>query len=519
MSESLRILRDMDVMLGQKAKQVRSFMLVLWVFLLGVSWEVEAKREPRVSVLMQAYQKTASASERLVILKNITLLGEKAAPAKKFLVRVSQEKDWKLRREAVIALGHLGAAAIGPHIRSITARSLDTHWEVRMAATQVLYQTAQGAWLKKALPWLVGLVHDARPEVRVAAVEALGRLGKKARHSLPTLLHALRDPHAQVKQEALIAIRSLGRTAVAALPELKRLLKSKDYLTRTLAAQSLAAWGKDAWSASLELGEALADPEMSVRLAAARALAGIGAQGLSVLRKNISHRLLVVRLASVYALRLQLPNKDVVSILQGALKREKAPAMQEALMLTLGHAGDAGAPAVSEMIPFLNASRDALRQAAILGLSQIGRASVPALQKAALTNSWWLRVAALDALGAIGPKAAAAAPSLLACLHHPQWQVRRTAAMVLPAIGAGMVAFWPEQHAVKELIRALLDGQWRVRYAAITALRWFGPKARSAQTALKKQTTAKEAVVRRAALLALAALQGPAKVKRKKTKP
>ncbi len=180
--------------------------------------------------------------------------------------------------------------------------------------------------------------------------------------------------------------------------------------------------------------------------------------------------------------------------------------VQEAAILAVGSAEQSGASAVDAVYRSTRRKR-LCAKGAIWTLSRIGKAAVPALHKAALLDSWWWRVAAIDALGAIGPAAAPAALSLLQGLHHPQWQVRRSAAFAIPTIGRELLRYWPAKHAVSELIRALLDGQWQVRYGAIAALRWYGPQAVAAIPALQKQLTANEPIIRQAAQRALRVIQ------------
>jgi HEAT repeat protein len=468
--------------------------------------------------LVTKYQAAASVPAKVEILDAIGRWREKAKAATPFLLATLKDRDFAIRRAALLALGDVGGKELGAHLSLVRAASLEAHWMVRMAAVQVLFQAAKRGWFTKCFPWLVALVHDTRPEVRVAAVESIGRLGVRARAALPTLLHALRDPHPQVHQEAIVAIRPMRSGITKALPRLRELLTSKDYLTRTLVAKTLAEWGIKAWPLTAQLGEALGDPELPVRLAAAHALAQIGERSLTALQKALRDPRKEVRLAAIKALEERAKTPAAFAILQTALA-DKDTTVQEAAILAVGSAESFAKPAIPALIAYLNSPQAPLRQGAVWTLSRIGKAAVPALQKAALSNAWWLRVAALDTLGAIGPMASPAAPSLLQSLHHTQWEVRRSAALAIPTVGPDLLRHWPTKHAVSELIRALLDGQWRVRYGAITALRWYGFQANVAIPALQKQLIAKEPIIRKAAQRALSAIQKTAPANRKNNVP
>jgi len=106
---------------------------------------------------------------------------------------------------------------------------------------------------------------DRSPEVRGAAVVALGRLGDPS--AIPLLKKALGDPVNRWR-----AIRSLGLLRDhSSVPWFIEYLRSTDPMTREFAADALGDIGDQA--ATLPLIEALDDPKIGVRLSAAGALA------------------------------------------------------------------------------------------------------------------------------------------------------------------------------------------------------------------------------------------------------
>jgi HEAT repeat protein len=59
------------------------------------------------------------------------------------------------------------------------------------------------------MPALVRALADSDPEVRGAAADALGSMGKPARPSLPALWPLLRDPDETVRERVLRAVRAI----------------------------------------------------------------------------------------------------------------------------------------------------------------------------------------------------------------------------------------------------------------------------------------------------------------------
>ena len=95
------------------------------------------------------------------------------------------------------------------------------------------------------------------------------------------------------------------------------------------------------------------------------------------------------------------------------------------------------------------------------------------------TTDHSLKVAAIDAIGAIGSPAASAVPELATALRHEDLRVRLAAAKALGAIGT------PAAHsAIPALAQALADPVPGVRMRAAETLAKFGPAAEPAVDAL-----------------------------------
>ena len=111
-------------------------------------------------------------------------------------------------------------------------------------------------------------------------------------------------------------------------------------------------------------------------------------------------------------------------------------------------------------------------------LASIGAPAVPALVEAAGHPDWWVRDAAVETLGDIGPDAVDAVPVLLKALGDESLQVRRHASEALGIAGQD------SDEAVPGLIDSLGDPDEVIRRNAALALARIGPAAAGAVPAL-----------------------------------
>ena len=128
-----------------------------------------------------------------------------------------------------------------------------------------------------AIPLLVDVLRDERPEIRRSAVDELIDLAPHTELIQPALRQALRDEDAVVAGNAARALGALGAKASPSVSALIATLSHEDPYVRIYAAEALASIGPGAAKATTALAEALSDPTPGVRWAACEALAGIGA--------------------------------------------------------------------------------------------------------------------------------------------------------------------------------------------------------------------------------------------------
>jgi len=134
---------------------------------------------------------------------------------------------------------------------------------------------------------LSAALRDGEPEMRRAAVEALGRTlrpwrrepGPRLRLALPALKQALKDSDRIVRDQAIAKLGERGPAARSAEPALIELLKTEKGLSvRSRAAWALGRFGPAAKNAVPALIDALTDKHVTIRANSATALGRIGSE-------------------------------------------------------------------------------------------------------------------------------------------------------------------------------------------------------------------------------------------------
>lgn len=235
------------------------------------------------------------------------------------------------------------------------------------------------------------LQKDEAASVREAAAQALGRIGPDARSAVGALGTAMKDKQPAVRAMAAETLGRMGPDALPAAPALAEALRDEkaDEFTRRFAAIALGQLGTDASRDSvpaLAVVLAAADAPATVRSAAADAVGRLGPSAAG----------------SADALATAVGDKNLQ--------------VRRSAVLALSKLGDAGRVGVPALLQASEAEDRALRAQVYYALGELGGSStdkvVPVLVKGLEDKVVDVRVAAVLALGKLGPGAAAAVPAL-----------------------------------------------------------------------------------------------------------
>jgi HEAT repeat protein len=170
------------------------------------------------------------------------------------------------RRDAVLAFGYPGNFAAIPHVSAVLLR-LDEEPPVRVAAAEALGRIGD----RRAASFLSQALNDFDERVRFAAALAMGRIDADA--NVAHLEKTLRkDPSWWVRYAAASAMGGTRKAFTAGWLE-RAVCEDASWQVRFQAVWALGELGTQ--RAATALGKALRDPETTVRCAAALALARI----------------------------------------------------------------------------------------------------------------------------------------------------------------------------------------------------------------------------------------------------
>jgi hypothetical protein len=139
-----------------------------------------------------------------------------------------------------------------------------------------------------AIPVLTQLLQDGSPEVRWAAVFALGKVRSQTQRILPAVVAMLKDDNIYVRRGAADALGEMGAAAKECVPILMECMDDPEL--RSSAAWALARMGSDAEQAIPVLIDALSDEDDDARTSAAWALGRMGNKAVPMLVKRLQDR-------------------------------------------------------------------------------------------------------------------------------------------------------------------------------------------------------------------------------------
>lgn len=262
-------------------------------------------------------------------------------------------------------------------------------------------------WLARdALAALERVLLDDDPKVREAAAQAIGQMGPDA---LPVLVGMLGHADKYVRRHAVWALGRLGPLARGAVADLCAGLKDADPRTASGAAQAIGNLGADGADAIPALAEAMRGTNIVLCRLAAKALSQIGPPALPTLIAHLQH---------------------------------SDPFVRGESALAAGWMGPVARPAVPYLAQILRGPGGALartppphRSPGVPDSGAVTPPQIPTPDGGAPEES--CRVHAAQALGRIGPPAAAALADLREAILHGPDALRQAAQQAVKQIQGG----------------------------------------------------------------------------------
>jgi hypothetical protein len=195
----------------------------------------------------------------------IRALGLIGAPAVSALITALHDEEEDVHYAAIEALGDIGTPAVSALTKALDDKSLNVCYAAALALGWI------GRSAAAAVPALIAALRDESEDIRRVAAFALGDIGVSVAEAVLALIMALRDESEDVRREAVWALEDIGIPAVPALTKVNALEGISE-----LAAEAVPV-----------LLDAFRDESSDVRSAAAEALKKIGTpKALEALRQG-----------------------------------------------------------------------------------------------------------------------------------------------------------------------------------------------------------------------------------------
>jgi HEAT repeat protein len=391
--------------------------------------------------------------------------------------------------EAADALAGIGA----PAIKTLASAAGNDNVNVRNHAVQALHKI--GA---PAIPACIDLLGAKHPDVRRTVAGFLGSMQVNDKALVVALGFATKDKDYQVRLNALNSIRQMGSLAKLAEPYVVALLTDIDPTLRLNAFHTLTALEVDPRPG---LKKALANLDEAVRIKTASLMTELNLElelAAPILVEGLKHKDEALKMQAAHALSIRgLRENEVLPIFIAGLSNDLASVRRQAAE-SIARYGPKGAKAAPALIKALDDPDDAVVGQAMTTLNAVGgdpKTLFPAMVKVLRRDDTKLHAPAARIIYMVGPdaiedivdllKKEKAAGIRLACLQ--------TLAMIGPRA----------KDAVGELTRALDDPTARHRMTAARALGNIGPDAKAAVDRLTMAEKDDDANVRQIATAAL----------------
>ena len=187
----------------------------LAIHILGDIGPAAAPAAPKLTNLLQNAEMPLL-SELLLALASI---GPEAAPvATETLMRRLRDRESVARAGVAYALASLEVKEAVPLLQKTVEDPDDELLRLASAWGLVMFEPENPAYVKLALPRLIGGLTSERPRIRLEVARALGRIGSQAKVAVPELILAASDVDPAVQVEVLSALAAIGPDAAEAVP-------------------------------------------------------------------------------------------------------------------------------------------------------------------------------------------------------------------------------------------------------------------------------------------------------------
>jgi HEAT repeat protein len=435
------------------------------------------------------------ARARLGSVRALAAIGSAANAGRALLDRNAKEPETQVRAAILRALpgAGLGQDKFVPVLVS-ALRGADA--ELRSAATHALLVVRPAE--KVAVPAVAALLADPDAAVAERGVHVLGRYGIAARSAVPALVARA----ARGGRPSSVDVEALTEIGGPAVPELLKLVANIPP----------ASLNRDHWALKIlaaigpaglpELTSALESKNPSIRVAALGTLNELGEaarDARAAIVKLSADDEPVVRATVLSALvSMKSDEGGLVERIEVAA-RDKAPVVRLAAATAAGALGPEASALAGPVGVLIDDSDSRVSAAAIRAIGAMGGASPAVVARlSSRLKDPALKDAVLEALGRLGPEAAAAAPELIA-LYPKADRAGRSAILAAVATSSAPAA-------VELVETALKDPDPAIRAAALRAFSHSQPDIRLVVERLTAALQDPDRVVRLVAMENLARL-------------
>jgi HEAT repeat protein len=392
---------------------------LLSVLLAAISSSAARADEKTVPPELLEGLKNADPSVRIKAIMGLSKLGVEAVPP---LIEGLKDKELDVQQAAAYGLRLLRVEP-KPFVAALRPYAKDENPTVRRGVMGALAKCGPDA-----LPLLLPAVQDAEPKVEQQALQSLQNVLQKtptvANEVLPALTRALQHETPEVR---VAAVQVLGRCGPDAVRPLLGALEDKEVKVRAYAAASLILVKPEPNTVLPTLVKRLkAEPDAIVRQSLLRTLGTLGPDAVVPLTEALQDKEAVVQMAALNALGQIGPKaKEALPALKELASKAEDPRIRSAAGPIIAKLGPDALPVLVEL---LKVDDSATRKGCLKALGQQKdpppKSAVPNLSLALTDKDPEVRALAAHLLGQIGPDAKEAVPALTKAAQESEGQVR-----------------------------------------------------------------------------------------------